>query len=286
MNTLSHSFEEWLGQTQVERLDPEPFSFSGHGLETLFGIPLLNGLGIPATTPLAHLKTRLEQHPLITTSEATAHEVTLTSHHHVHINATAQTIHLSAKTWGAWTVVVPPHACVSLDVSDLSSGFLTLDLGAHSQATVTSRSPADVRFLMVRAKLQAQASLRVDDRWQGRQSWLGFHGTLASSSSIEHHQRLVVHPGQHTCAAEFVVPPHVKNASIEQSVKVIKTHPDAKVDLRPWLWIGHREVAAKHGAAIGQVDLSAQRYLQARGLSEEDSRQLLIDAFLGSRHDD
>ena len=45
------------------------------------------------------------------------------------------------------------------------------------------------------------------------------------------------------------------------------------------------EVVASHGATVGQLDEQAVFYMQSRGLSESDARQLLTTAFCRSVSD-
>ncbi|MDX8407396.1 MAG: Fe-S cluster assembly protein SufD [Mariprofundaceae bacterium] len=53
----------------------------------------------------------------------------------------------------------------------------------------------------------------------------------------------------------------------------------AEVDTKPELEIYNDDVKCAHGATIGQLDANQLFYLQSRGLSEEEARQLLTFAF-------
>jgi len=53
----------------------------------------------------------------------------------------------------------------------------------------------------------------------------------------------------------------------------------AEVDTKPELEIYNDDVKCAHGATIGQLDVNQLFYLQSRGLSEEEARQLLTFAF-------
>jgi Fe-S cluster assembly protein SufD len=55
----------------------------------------------------------------------------------------------------------------------------------------------------------------------------------------------------------------------------------ARIDTKPQLEIFADDVKCTHGAAIGQLDEEALFYLQARGLTRKDARDLLIHAFAG-----
>ena len=54
---------------------------------------------------------------------------------------------------------------------------------------------------------------------------------------------------------------------------------DAQITTKPQLEIFADDVKCTHGATIGQLDADALFYLRSRGLSEAQSRQILIHAF-------
>ena len=53
------------------------------------------------------------------------------------------------------------------------------------------------------------------------------------------------------------------------------------INSKPQLEIFADDVKCTHGAAIGQLDEDAMFYMQARGISFADARNLLIHAFAG-----
>lgn len=55
---------------------------------------------------------------------------------------------------------------------------------------------------------------------------------------------------------------------------------DAEIDTLPQLEIFADDVSCSHGATVGQLDRDALFYLQARGLSLEDARALLVRGFV------
>jgi Fe-S cluster assembly protein SufD len=56
---------------------------------------------------------------------------------------------------------------------------------------------------------------------------------------------------------------------------------EAQINSNPQLEIFADDVKCTHGAAIGQLDEEALFYLQARGLTPKDARDLLIHAYAG-----
>ncbi len=56
--------------------------------------------------------------------------------------------------------------------------------------------------------------------------------------------------------------------------------PKARVDTKPELQITADNVKCSHGATVSQLEADEIFYLRSRGLTENDARQLLIDAFV------
>lgn len=64
-----------------------------------------------------------------------------------------------------------------------------------------------------------------------------------------------------------------------QTCRNICMSNDAKMHMKPQLEIYNDDVKCSHGATIGQLDESALFYLRSRGISERESRLLLMYAF-------
>ncbi len=64
-----------------------------------------------------------------------------------------------------------------------------------------------------------------------------------------------------------------------QANKNILLTDKAKVNTKPFLEIYADDVKCSHGATVGQLDTDAMFYLKSRGISEENSRMLLMYAF-------
>jgi Fe-S cluster assembly scaffold protein SufB len=65
-----------------------------------------------------------------------------------------------------------------------------------------------------------------------------------------------------------------------QTSKNIMLSSKARAIAVPQLEVLANDVACKHGAAMSMIDSEALFYLQSRGLSELESKQLIIDSFL------
>lgn len=55
---------------------------------------------------------------------------------------------------------------------------------------------------------------------------------------------------------------------------------EAEVDVKPELEIFADDVKCSHGSACGELDKEQLFYMQSRGISEDEAKQLLIDAYL------
>jgi len=66
----------------------------------------------------------------------------------------------------------------------------------------------------------------------------------------------------------------------QQTAKGILLSPRAEIDLKPELIIFADDVKCAHGAAVGDLEAEQIFYLRARGLPEDEARNLLIRAFL------
>ncbi|QWC56762.1 SufD family Fe-S cluster assembly protein [Erythrobacter sp. 3-20A1M] len=66
-----------------------------------------------------------------------------------------------------------------------------------------------------------------------------------------------------------------------QSFKGLLLERGASVNAVPQLEIFADDVKCEHGASVGQLDEAARYYMATRGLSPEQSRKLLVQAFIG-----
>lgn len=73
-------------------------------------------------------------------------------------------------------------------------------------------------------------------------------------------------------------PAQLTNAS--QLNRNLLLSPKARVDTKPELQITADNVKCSHGATVSQLEADEIFYLRSRGLTEDDARQLLIDAFV------
>ena len=70
-----------------------------------------------------------------------------------------------------------------------------------------------------------------------------------------------------------------RGTQASQTNKNILLSDSARAHSMPQLEVLTNDVSCQHGSAVGYLDLEQLHYLQARGLSEEIAKKLLLDAF-------
>jgi Fe-S cluster assembly protein SufD len=80
---------------------------------------------------------------------------------------------------------------------------------------------------------------------------------------------------------KIIVRPDAQKTNAKQTNKALLLSDDATINTKPQLEIFADDVKCTHGAAIGQLDEDAMFYMQARGISADDARNLMIHAFAG-----
>jgi Fe-S cluster assembly protein SufD len=78
---------------------------------------------------------------------------------------------------------------------------------------------------------------------------------------------------------KIIVRPDAQKTDAKQTNKALLLSGDASINTKPQLEIFADDVKCTHGAAIGQLDPDQLFYLRARGIGEEDARNMLIHAF-------
>ena len=80
---------------------------------------------------------------------------------------------------------------------------------------------------------------------------------------------------------KIIVRPDAQKTDAKQTNRALLLTDGATINTKPQLEIFADDVKCTHGAAIGQLDEDALFYLQARGLTFFEARDLLIHAFAG-----
>ena len=77
----------------------------------------------------------------------------------------------------------------------------------------------------------------------------------------------------------IIVRPDAQKTVSRQENRNLLLSESAIVDSKPTLEIHNDDVKCNHGSTIGQIDAQQLFYLQSRGISEEEARNLLVLAF-------
>lgn len=78
----------------------------------------------------------------------------------------------------------------------------------------------------------------------------------------------------------IMVHPKASQTNAHLDVKQLLLSEKAIAHIKPELEIYHHDIQCTHGATIGHLDEEALFYLKSRGLSDTDSKNLLISAFM------
>lgn len=79
----------------------------------------------------------------------------------------------------------------------------------------------------------------------------------------------------------IIVQLDAQKTDAKQTNRALLLSDDATINSNPQLEIFADDVKCTHGAAVGQLDEEALFYLQARGLTRADARDMLLHAFAG-----
>ena len=77
----------------------------------------------------------------------------------------------------------------------------------------------------------------------------------------------------------IVIAPGADGSDAQLSSRNLLLSDNAEIDAQPAMEIHADEVAAAHGATVGQLDAAALFYLRSRGIGEAQARSMLIAAF-------
>jgi Fe-S cluster assembly protein SufD len=93
-----------------------------------------------------------------------------------------------------------------------------------------------------------------------------YNGVLDGRSRGVFHGRIIVHKD-------------AQKTDAKQTNRNLLLSDHAQIDTKPQLEIYADDVKCTHGATIGQIDENALFYLRSRGISKEDSRDIIMHAF-------
>ena len=106
------------------------------------------------------------------------------------------------------------------------------------------------------------------------------HHNVKNCSSFENYKGLADDKSTAVFNGSIVVKEGASNSDARMSNKNLLLSDNANIYTKPELKIYNDDVKCSHGTTIGSLDSSALFYLQSRGLSYENARKILVDAFL------
>jgi Fe-S cluster assembly protein SufD len=191
---------------------------------------------------------------------------------------------------------------VSIDIADGATFEHARIQRTADGATVFTRTEAtlqaDARYRRVDLELGGALSRHeLNVRLEGERATLSAHGVLLANGrshidtrlGIEHVARdtgcellwrgIGAGRGRAVFHGGITIHKGADGSDARLSNKNLLLSPNAEIDTQPVLVIHADEVQAAHGATVGQLDANALFYLRARGLPQEEARQLLTAAF-------
>ncbi|WP_013323188.1 Fe-S cluster assembly protein SufD [Gloeothece verrucosa] len=93
------------------------------------------------------------------------------------------------------------------------------------------------------------------------------------------HKCIIDHSAHAIFNGKVFVPKPAQMTNAAQLNRNLLISPKARVNTKPELQITADNVKCSHGATVSQLEADELFYLRSRGLTEEDARHLLIDAF-------
>jgi Fe-S cluster assembly protein SufD len=103
--------------------------------------------------------------------------------------------------------------------------------------------------------------------------------TKPYSTTRQLHKCIVGDKAHAVFNGKIFVPKPAQLTDAAQLSRNLLLSPKARVDTKPQLEITADNVKCSHGATVSQLDEEEVFYLQSRGLNQNDSRNLLINAF-------
>ncbi len=99
--------------------------------------------------------------------------------------------------------------------------------------------------------------------------------------SREHVKAVLADHAQGVFQAKVMVRPGAQQTDGRQMAQALLLSENAEFDAKPELEIYADDVKCNHGATSGAIDEDLMFYLRARGITEDEAKSLLIQAFVG-----
>jgi Fe-S cluster assembly protein SufD len=101
------------------------------------------------------------------------------------------------------------------------------------------------------------------------------------SYSNEHYKGVLDGNAHGVFQGKIIVRPDAQKTDAHQLNRNLLLSEASQVDTKPELEIHADDVQCSHGATVGEIDDDALFYLRARGINDDEARQMLVEAFVG-----
>ena len=162
---------------------------------------------------------------------------------------------------------------VQLDTGALYHGDMVLAGGdiARSETQIAMTAPDAKAYLnavyLGRGGQMRDITSRIDHDAPDGQSFQRVHGILDDRAKA-------------VFQGKVKVARYAQKTDGNQMSRTLLLSREAEANTKPELEIYADDVACSHGATIGEIDADQLFYLKSRGISTEEARQFLIEAFL------
>ncbi len=166
----------------------------------------------------------------------------------------------------------------------LANCAVSLGQSSHFQSTSVvlgaqiSRYNMDIRIISEAAECDISGLSMISDR-QLADTHTCIDHVEPHGTSRQQHKCIVDDAAHAVFNGKIIVRPHAQRTNSSQSSRNLLLSKSAQIDTKPQLEIFADDVKCAHGATVGQLDAEEIFYLQSRGLSEAEARNLLTFAF-------
>lgn len=93
------------------------------------------------------------------------------------------------------------------------------------------------------------------------------------------YKAIVTDNSHHLFTGNLYIPPKLKKVSAHQESFNLSLNPKARAEANPNLEVYAEDVSCTHGATVGDINEDQYFYLLSRGLTPDESKALLVEAF-------
>jgi len=201
-----------------------------------------------------------------------------------------------------FTDTVLPLATVTVICHQQARVVCLFELYEHTSPATTHmafylQEKSAVECVVAGSITRVRMALHVDMYLQGADAHASCHGLITmADEGIGEIKTRQIHTGESTSSAvrlhtvvgaarldyrgTIVIDQASTDVKASQSNKNILISNTGKVVAIPTLQVGNNKVHCTHGAAVGNLAIDELVYLQARGISEQIARTLLLQSFL------